>query len=107
MNSVAVRLTQKVGVKTVIAPAQRLGISSELRPTGGIALGASDVTLLDLPGAYAAFANQGRRGLPHCIRELRPPARRLLFSNARMRGHTLRSSWQWDTITTHQGEKRV
>src|SRR3546814_2473864 len=86
MNSVAVRLTQKVGVKTVIATAQRLGISSELRPTGGIALGASEVTLLDLTGAYAAFANQGRRVLPYGISEIRDAAGRLLFQRDRMPG---------------------
>src|SRR3546814_14575293 len=44
MNSVAVRLTQKVGLKTVAATARRLGITSELRPTGGLPLGAPDVT---------------------------------------------------------------
>src|SRR3546814_14358104 len=92
MNSVAVRLTQKVGVKTVIATAQRLGISSELRPTGGIALGASEVTLLDLTGAYAAFANQGRRVLPYGISEISDAAGRLLFQRDRMPGDPVGSA---------------
>src|SRR3546814_17375655 len=53
MNSVAVRLPQKVGVKTVIAAAQRLGLSSKLRPPGGLARGDPEVTLTDPPGADA------------------------------------------------------
>jgi penicillin-binding protein 1A len=94
MNSVAVRLTQRVGAKTVAATAQRLGISSELSPTGGIALGASEVTLLDLTGAYAAFANQGRRVLPYGITEIRDAAGRLLFQRDRTPGDHVVSGQQ-------------
>ncbi|MEQ8355601.1 MAG: PBP1A family penicillin-binding protein [Kiloniellaceae bacterium] len=83
MNSVAVRVSQKVGPKTVMATAQRLGISSELRPTGGIALGASEVTLLELTGAYAVFANQGRRVAPYGITEIRDAEGKLLFQRDR------------------------
>src|SRR3546814_14687692 len=86
MNSVAVRLTQKVGPKTVAATARRLGITSELRPTGGIALGASEVTLLELTGAYAAFATQGHRVLPYGITEIRDAPGRLLFPRDRTPG---------------------
>lgn len=92
MNSVAVRLTQKVGPKTVAATARRLGITSELRPTGGIALGASEVTLLDLTGAYAAFANQGRRVMPYGITEIRDAAGRLLFQRDRTPGDSVVSA---------------
>ncbi len=79
MNSVAVRVTQQVGPKTVVATAKRLGIGSELRPTGGIALGASEVTLLELTGAYAVFANQGHRVTPYGITEIRDAHGQLLF----------------------------
>ncbi|MEQ9607331.1 MAG: PBP1A family penicillin-binding protein [Kiloniellaceae bacterium] len=92
MNSVAVRVTQKVGPKTVTATAERLGISSELRPTGGIALGASEVTLLDLTGAYAVFANQGRRVLPYGITEIRDSRGQLLFQRDRTTGDTVVSA---------------
>src|SRR5690606_11161818 len=69
-----------------VATARRLGITSELRPTGGIALGASEVTLLELTGAYGAFANQGRRVLPYGITEIRDAAGRLLFERDRTAG---------------------
>jgi penicillin-binding protein 1A len=92
MNSVAVRVTQKVGAKTVVATAQRLGIDSELRPNGGIALGASEVTLLELTGAYAAFANQGRRVLPYGITEIRDSEGRLLYQRDRRPGDSVVSA---------------
>ncbi len=92
MNSVAVRVTQKVGPKTVAATARRLGITSELRPTGGIALGASEVTLLELTGAYAAFANQGRRVTPYGITEIRDARGQLLFQRDRAPGDTVVSA---------------
>ena len=92
MNSVAVRVTQKVGPKTVVATAQRLGISSDLRPTGGIALGASEVTLLELTGAYAVFANQGRRVTPYGITEIRDARGQLLFQRDRAPGETVVSA---------------
>ncbi len=89
MNSVAVRVTQQVGPRTVVATAQRLGITSELRPTGGIALGASEVTLLELTGAYAVFANQGRHVTPYGITEIRDVEGRLLFQRDARPGDTV------------------
>src|SRR6202042_1794724 len=43
LNTVAVRLGQEVGPKTVVATAHRLGITSDLDPVPSIALGSSDV----------------------------------------------------------------
>lgn len=94
MNSVAVRVTQKVGPKTVAATARRLGISSELRPTGGLALGASEVTLLELTGAYAVFANQGRRVTPYGITEIRDARGQLLYQRDRAPGDAVVSARQ-------------
>jgi penicillin-binding protein 1A len=58
-NLVTVRLLDKIGVPTVLAYAKRLGISSPLAPYLSLALGASDVTLLELTTAYGVFANGG------------------------------------------------
>ncbi len=59
-NVAAVRLMQKVGVKKVHAMAIAAGISANLPPDLSLALGAVDVTLLDMTAAYGAFANEGR-----------------------------------------------
>ena len=68
VNSVAVRLQQEVGTSRVIALAQRLGITSELRPSPSIALGTSEVSVLELTGAYGVLANGGLSVTPHAIR---------------------------------------
>jgi penicillin-binding protein 1A len=71
LNSVAVRLVQSVGPRRVAKTAERLGVTSELAPNGTIALGASEVTLLDLTGAYGAFSNDGLGVWPYGIKEIR------------------------------------
>ena len=79
LNSVAVRLSEQVGRARVAAAARRLGITSDLEVTPSLALGASEVTLLELTGAYAVFANQGVGALPYGIEEIREPGGRILY----------------------------
>ena len=67
INTVAVRVTERVGRGTVVAAARRLGITSALSPHPSIALGAVEVTLIELTAAYAAIANGGLGVWPHAI----------------------------------------
>jgi penicillin-binding protein 1A len=60
-----------VGRWRVIRTARRLGIHSELRDQPSLALGTSEVTLLELTSAYAPFANGGRGVVPHIITQVR------------------------------------
>jgi 1A family penicillin-binding protein len=53
-NAASVRLAQEVGIDQVVAAARSLGIDSPLSPTPSLALGASEVSLVDLAGAYAS-----------------------------------------------------
>lgn len=62
LNSVAVRLTERIGIDSVVAQARKLGIESRLDRNLALALGASSVTLLEMVRAYAVFASGG--GLP-------------------------------------------
>jgi penicillin-binding protein 1A len=78
INTVAVRLQQDVGTGRVINTAQRLGIRAPLQADATLALGTSEVALLDLTSAYAAFANGGRKSEPHIIRRVRLSSGRLL-----------------------------
>ncbi len=71
INSVAVRLQQDVSTSRVISLAQRLGIKSELRPSPSIALGTSEVSVLELTGAYAVLASGGLNVSPHAVRSVR------------------------------------
>ena len=79
INSVAVRLQYDVGVKRVVAVAQRLGVKSELRRGPSLALGTSEVSLLEMTGGYTAFANGGRRVEPHIIKRVRISSGRVLY----------------------------
>src|SRR5205807_4201728 len=65
LNSVAVQLGQSVGPERIVGIAQRLGILSELRPNPSLALGTSEVTLLELMAAYGTIANDGKRVQPY------------------------------------------
>lgn len=56
LNCATIRLAAHVGIDNVIEMAQRLGIRSKLQPYLPIAIGASDVTLMDLVSAYSTFA---------------------------------------------------
>ena len=80
LNTVAVRLGQEVGPKTVVAVAHRLGITSDLDPVPSIALGSSDVTPLEMVSAYAAFANGGLGVQPHVIARVRTANGKQLYA---------------------------
>ena len=67
LNVPTVRLLQNVGIGTCISMAKRLGIESALQPYLSIALGTSEVTLLELTSAYATFAAQGVYSKPMMI----------------------------------------
>jgi penicillin-binding protein 1A len=71
LNTISAVLTAEVGPSTVVATAHRLGIRSDLQATPSIALGTSEVTLLELTAAYAAFANGGDGVIPHIIQRIR------------------------------------
>ena len=71
INTVAAQVIERAGVDNVIAAAHRLGITSELNRDASLALGTSEVTLLDLTSAYCAFAGNGRAALPYGITEIR------------------------------------
>ena len=82
LNTVAVRLGLEVGPKNVASTARRLGIASKLDPNATIALGTSDVTLLELVAAYAPFANGGIGVIPHVIERVRAPDGQILYARA-------------------------
>ncbi len=64
INVPAVKLLRKVGVSLVASYARRMGIRSPIGQNLSMALGTSEVTLLDLSTAYAVFADRGIRNDP-------------------------------------------
>ena len=64
INSVAVRLGQEMGIKRIIETAEKMGIKSPLEDAPSLALGSSDVNLLELTNAYCTIANDGMHHEP-------------------------------------------
>jgi penicillin-binding protein 1A len=79
LNTVSVRLTLEFGPTAVMRTAHRLGIASKLEPNASLALGTSEVSLLELVGAYASFANGGNAASPHVVERVRLAGGKLLY----------------------------
>ena len=60
INSVAVRVGQEVGIDRIAKTAHKMGIKSKLNETPSLALGSSDVNLLELVNAYTTAVNDGK-----------------------------------------------
>ena len=80
LNTVSVRLTLEVGPSAVARTAYRLGIASKLDPNPSLALGTSEVSLIELTCAYAPFANGGSAIAPHVVERVRTHAGKILFA---------------------------
>ena len=80
LNTVAIRLGLEVGAKNVVRTAHRLGISSKLDANASIALGTSEVSLIELVGAYAPFANGGLGVSPHVVTRIRTDEGKVLYT---------------------------
>jgi penicillin-binding protein 1A len=79
LNTVAVRLTLEFGAANVAKTAYRLGIASKLDPNPSLALGTSEVSVLELVAAYAPFANGGFAINSHVVERVRTTAGKTLY----------------------------
>ena len=96
LNVPAVKLSQKVGMDNVTALASEMGVESPLRGDKTMALGTSEVTVLDQATAYGVFVNGGMDSHRHAIMQLMdasgqtiwdarrdmPPRKRILTEDA-------------------------
>jgi penicillin-binding protein 1A len=78
-NIPAVRLMEKLGVSSVSTFAYSLGIQSQLHPYLSLALGTSELTLLELTAAYSVFPNQGKQIKPFSITEVQDRQGRVIW----------------------------
>ncbi|MHB8527972.1 MAG: transglycosylase domain-containing protein [Caulobacteraceae bacterium] len=82
INTVSVRLTLEVGPDQVAAFARRCGLTDiPEHPGPSIALGAYEVTLVKLAGAYQVFQNGGGKTTPYLISQIATTAGDIVFSN--------------------------
>jgi penicillin-binding protein 1A len=83
LNTVSVRLVLEFSPTAVVRTAHRLGIASKLEPNASIALGTSEVSVIELVSAYATFANGGLAVTPHVIERVRSAGGKLLYQRPR------------------------
>ncbi|MCR6500509.1 penicillin-binding protein [Shinella sp. CPCC 101442] len=81
LNTIAAQLVMEVGPDEVVKLARRLGIESEMQANASIALGTSEVTLVELTAAYAPFMNGGYKATPHIIRRISTADGKVLYEN--------------------------
>ncbi len=67
INTIAAQVGAEVGPSKIVNLGKRFGLTTNLRSTYSIALGTSEVTLLDMTQAYMVFANEGVRKPPYLI----------------------------------------
>ena len=82
INTIPVQLAQKYGTRRIIKVARAAGLQSDLRPNPSMPLGTNEVTVMDITGAYATFANGGKIVRPYAVLEIARPNGEVLYNRA-------------------------
>ena len=80
INTVAVKISETIGREKVIDVAKSMGITSPILNSPSLALGTSEVTLLELTSAYNVLANNGNGVFSYGIRSIEDTDGEILFS---------------------------
>ena len=83
LNSVSAQLVMEVGPSTVVSTAHRLGIESNLTANASLALGTSEVTLLELTDSFVPFANGGYKAPIHIVKRVTTAEGKVLYDYKR------------------------
>ncbi len=67
LNVATVKVAEEAGYGAVVDLARRAGLNLDIQPTPAVALGAYEVTPLEIAGAYTIFANHGKYSKPYFI----------------------------------------
>lgn len=71
VNTVTARIAAHIGSRRIVKVARRLGITSDILADWSVCIGAMEVTLLELTGSFATFANKGNSVTPYGILEIK------------------------------------
>jgi len=99
INTVAAQLGDQLGAGTIAALAQRFGVESPLRAHPSLALGSSEVTLLELTAAYAVFARDGVYAEPYLIDSVSNTRGRTLYRRPDSPGRAVFDAEHASTMT--------
>jgi penicillin-binding protein 1A len=83
LNTVAVRLAQAVGRDKIVATAKAMGITTDLRITRSLPLGTSEVSMIEMAGAYGAFASGGYKVTPRAFTQIISSTGEILYDARR------------------------
>ncbi|WP_343699707.1 penicillin-binding protein 1A [Caulobacter sp.] len=82
INTVAARLASEVGTSNVAATAKRLGITSKIQLDPSMALGAVEVSPMEMAQAYAPFSNGGFLAKGYGIERIRTASGKVLYDHS-------------------------
>ncbi len=99
VNTVAVQLAARVGFDTVADMARRFGISTRIDRQPAMALGTSDVTLLEMTTAYASVARGGVEARPYAITRIATTRGRTLYTREAEEPRMLVAPWVASKMT--------
>ncbi len=85
MNIPTVKVAEMVGYDKVATLARQSGMNSDLRGTPAIALGAYEVSALEMAGAYTVFGNQGVYSKPAFIKSIRDTSGHAIYEDKPVR----------------------
>ena len=81
INTVTVQISEKVGRKKVIDIVKRLGVIHNILPVPSIALGVTEMSLLEITNAYAHIANNGKTVKPFAITKVLDKEGNVIYSH--------------------------
>jgi penicillin-binding protein 1A len=79
INTIAVKVSERVSRGKVIKTARRLGITAKLTTSPSLALGSSEISLIEMTGAFAVLANGGQGIWPYGVVEIKDASGQILY----------------------------
>jgi len=104
INTVAVQVSEAAGRQNVIDTAHRLGITEKMDPVPSIALGTTEVTVLELAGAYLPFVNDGYPEHPYGILQVKTDQGDILYNHEPATGERVIASHYVALMTYMMGQ---
>lgn len=80
-NIPAIKLIDRLGTNSISSFGNKLGLKNRLRQNLSLALGTSEVTLLNLTSSYSVFANMGQKNSPYAIEKVVDKQGKTVFQN--------------------------
>jgi len=93
VNTAAVRLSQEVGLDAVASMARRMGITTPINNQPAMALGSSEVRLIDMVRAYASVARNGLAVVPYGVRRVTTASGTVVYEHHDDESRVLVAPW--------------